>query len=93
MKRGQAAMEWLETYGWAILVVLAAIGALAYFGVLTPKGFATDPSHTYNASCMSYVCDYTADAPLRIAVTQNNKTCYDGAMGRYVINVTCSRFR
>ena len=35
-KRGQAAMEFLMTYGWAILVVLAAIGALAYFGVLSP---------------------------------------------------------
>lgn len=33
-KKGQAAMEFLMTYGWAILVVLAAIGALAYFGVL-----------------------------------------------------------
>lgn len=37
MKKGQAAMEFLMTYGWAILVVLAAIGALAYFGVLSPK--------------------------------------------------------
>jgi len=36
MKKGQAAMEFLMTYGWAILVVLAAIGALAYFGVLNP---------------------------------------------------------
>ncbi|MBR9676167.1 hypothetical protein GOV05_04105 [Candidatus Woesearchaeota archaeon] len=36
-KRGQAAMEFLMTYGWAILVVLAAIGALAYFGVLSPE--------------------------------------------------------
>ena len=36
-KRGQAAMEFLMTYGWAILVVLAAIGALAYFGVLNPS--------------------------------------------------------
>jgi hypothetical protein len=27
------------TYGWAILVVLAAIGALAYFGVLNPSNF------------------------------------------------------
>ncbi len=35
-KKGQAAMEFLMTYGWAILVVLAAIGALAYFGVLSP---------------------------------------------------------
>lgn len=35
--RAQAAMEFLMTYGWAILVVLAAIGALAYFGVLNPS--------------------------------------------------------
>ncbi|OIO65415.1 hypothetical protein AUJ68_03195 [Candidatus Woesearchaeota archaeon CG1_02_57_44] len=34
--KGQAAMEFLMTYGWAIIVVLAAIGALAYFGVLSP---------------------------------------------------------
>jgi len=35
-RKAQAAMEFLMTYGWAILVVLAAIGALAYFGVLSP---------------------------------------------------------
>lgn len=37
--KGQAAMEFLMTYGWAILVVLIAIGALAYFGVLNPARF------------------------------------------------------
>jgi hypothetical protein len=36
-KKGQAAMEFLMTYGWAIIIVLAAIGALAYFGVLSPQ--------------------------------------------------------
>ncbi|MBI4438701.1 hypothetical protein HY640_02105 [Candidatus Woesearchaeota archaeon] len=35
-RRGQAAMEFLMTYGWAILVVLIVIGALAYFGILSP---------------------------------------------------------
>ncbi|MBW2976612.1 hypothetical protein KY347_04155 [Candidatus Woesearchaeota archaeon] len=35
----QAAMEFLITYGWATLVVLAAISALAYFGVLSPEKF------------------------------------------------------
>ncbi len=30
-------MEFLMTYGWAILVVLVVIGALAYFGVLSPS--------------------------------------------------------
>lgn len=39
MRKAQAAMEFLMTYGWAILVVLAAIGALAYFGVLSPDKF------------------------------------------------------
>ncbi|MEK6983057.1 MAG: hypothetical protein AABX33_00655 [Nanoarchaeota archaeon] len=38
-KSAQAAMEFLMTYGWAILVVLAAIAALAYFGVLSPEKF------------------------------------------------------
>lgn len=41
-KRAQAAMEFLMTYGWAILVVLAAIGALAYFGVLNPSRLVPD---------------------------------------------------
>jgi len=39
MKKGQAAMEFIMTYGWAILVVLVAIAALAYFGVLSPEKF------------------------------------------------------
>ena len=38
-KKAQAAMEFLMTYGWAILVVIAAIAALAYFGVLDPSNF------------------------------------------------------
>ena len=33
-KKSQAALEFIMTYGWAILVVLVAIGALAYFGIL-----------------------------------------------------------
>ncbi|MEK6895223.1 MAG: hypothetical protein AABX48_01765 [Nanoarchaeota archaeon] len=35
-KRAQAAMEFLMTYGWAILAAIIAIGVLAYFGVFTP---------------------------------------------------------
>jgi hypothetical protein len=32
-RKGQAAMEFLMTYGWAILIVVIAIAALAAFGV------------------------------------------------------------
>lgn len=38
-RRGQAALEFLTTYGWAFLVILIMIGALAYFGVLDPERF------------------------------------------------------
>jgi hypothetical protein len=37
MREGQAALEFLTTYGWAFLVILVMIGALAYFGVLNPS--------------------------------------------------------
>ena len=39
IRRGQAALEFLTTYGWAFLVILVMIGALAYFGVLDPTRF------------------------------------------------------
>ena len=34
--KGQAALEFLTTYGWAFLVILIMIGTLAYFGILSP---------------------------------------------------------
>ena len=37
--KSQAALEFIMTYGWAILVVLVAIVALASFGVLSPDRF------------------------------------------------------
>jgi hypothetical protein len=42
MKQAQAAIEFLLTYGWAILVVTGAIVALAYFGVINPAKFYPD---------------------------------------------------
>jgi len=38
-KKSQAALEFIMTYGWAIMVVIVAIAALAYFGVLSPDRF------------------------------------------------------
>jgi uncharacterized protein (UPF0333 family) len=37
-KKNQVATEFLMTYGWAILVVLVCIGALAYFGIFDSFG-------------------------------------------------------
>lgn len=37
MRRGQVALEFLTTYGWAILVLLIMVGAISYFGVMNPS--------------------------------------------------------
>ncbi|MBI4158928.1 hypothetical protein HY500_01570 [Candidatus Woesearchaeota archaeon] len=36
-KKSQAAMEFLMTYGWAIMIVLIGIGALFFLGVFNPS--------------------------------------------------------
>ncbi|MFO8015818.1 MAG: hypothetical protein R6U32_01805 [Candidatus Woesearchaeota archaeon] len=63
-KKSQAAMEFLLTYGWAILVVLVVIGALAYFGVLDPSKLFPDKCY-FGAfgACEDYtLVDDTNDA-------------------------------
>lgn len=41
-KKGQAALEFLTTYGWAFLIILVMIGGLSYFGVLDVSQFVPD---------------------------------------------------
>jgi uncharacterized protein (UPF0333 family) len=41
-KKGQAAMEFLMTYGWAILAAIIAIAVLAYFGVFNPGRYTSE---------------------------------------------------
>ncbi|MBR9692543.1 hypothetical protein GOV07_01285 [Candidatus Woesearchaeota archaeon] len=42
MTRGQAAFEFLTTYGWAILVALIGIAALAHYGIFNPRTVVGD---------------------------------------------------
>ena len=87
-KKGQAAMEFLMTYGWAILVVLAAIGALAYFGVLSPDRFlpekCTLPS---GVACL----DFTGTSTLVTLVIQNSAG-FDMQTVAVTINSTTANF-
>ena len=38
MRKGQAAMEYLMTYGWAIIIIIVVIGALFAMGVFKTSG-------------------------------------------------------
>ncbi|MBU0536316.1 MAG: hypothetical protein KKE20_05085 [Nanoarchaeota archaeon] len=54
-KRAQAAMEFMLTYGWAILVVLVVIAGLSYFGVLSPSALLPDKCNfQVGLSCVDY---------------------------------------
>lgn len=60
-KKAQAAMEFLMTYGWAILVVLVVIGALGYFGVLSPTALLPEKCmFGVELACKDFKLDGTA---------------------------------
>jgi hypothetical protein len=75
-KKAQAAMEFLMTYGWAILVVLAAIGALAYFGVLSPDKFLSEKCTLPSSSGLGCI-DWTANDRSNISLVIKNGAGFD----------------
>ncbi len=68
-KKAQAALEFLMTYGWAIIVVLVAISALVYFGIL-------DLSIFFPSKCVlpaGIAClDFDVKTSTATVVLQNN---------------------
>jgi len=54
-KKGQAALEFLITYGWAIMAAMIVIAALTYFGVTNPATSLPDKCIFSNAfECKDY---------------------------------------
>ena len=41
-KKAQASFEFISTYAWILLSVLATLGALMYFNVLNPERYMPD---------------------------------------------------
>ena len=54
-KKSQAALEFLTSYIWVILGILILIGALSYFGILSPKKLLGDRCNFGSEiGCMNY---------------------------------------
>ena len=53
-RKSQAAMEFLMTYGWTILVVLLVAAALVYFDVLNPSKFLPDMCNVQGFTCEDF---------------------------------------
>ncbi len=62
MKKGQAAMEYLMTYGWAILIVIAVVAALYAMGVFRlPSGGLGKCSPCFGSGAGLTYKDHNAD--------------------------------
>jgi hypothetical protein len=71
MKRGQAALEFLTTYGWAFVVILIMISALTYFGVLKPHRLLPDRcTVSPQFSCEDFQIS-VADSSIKILMKNN----------------------
>jgi hypothetical protein len=56
MRKAQSAMEFLMTYGWAILIMLVVISVLFYVGVFSPEGSVPESCvMPAGFSCKDYV--------------------------------------
>ena len=60
MKRGQSALEYLVTYGWAILAIVIIAAVLWYFGVFNPAQW-TESKGSGGFTGVT-VIDYTANS-------------------------------
>ncbi len=61
-RKSQAALEFLTTYGWAFLLIMIMISALAYFGVLDPHKLLPGRCNFGSEfSCIDYAIDATND--------------------------------
>jgi hypothetical protein len=69
--KGQSALEFLTTYGWAFMVALMIIAALSYSGILNPNRYLPDKC-TFGSQiyCSDYLVSQT-DNQIRLSLVNN----------------------
>ncbi len=84
MRKAQAALEFITTYGWAILVVLLMAGTFAYFGILNPNKLSPE-------RCTTTPEFFCGDYRLSIDPAKNVTLLFKQAIGKtiYVTNASC----
>jgi hypothetical protein len=68
LKKAQSAMEYLMTYGWAILIIAVVLGALFSLGVF--NGTGTNGTGTLGTACIAR-SDYLCQNPVYTHVGAN----------------------
>lgn len=71
--KAQASLEYLTTYGWAILGAIIAIGALMYFGFLNPSNLLPNRcDFGKQLECIDYMINTTAFGSQVSLMLRNN---------------------
>ena len=72
MKKAQAAIEFLMTYGWAILIVIVGLGTLVYAGVFDFNLFLADScSFSLNLNCEQFKVESGIDGSITLKIRNN----------------------
>jgi len=82
--KGQAAIEFLSTYGWMLLIVVAVIGAMTYYGFGNTKNAV--PSSCYlgqNFECSSYFVNTKGIIGLEVVNLEKKPIIIDKVLVRY----------
>jgi hypothetical protein len=91
-KNSQSAFEFLVTYGWALMAILIAIGALAYFGITGTANVLPDKCiFSNNIQCVDYRYIITAVPPQQLQLNIRNSlgsTIYNVGADVYSISGT-----
>ncbi len=82
--KGQTAVEYLMTYGWAILIILIVAGVLAYYGIFAPSGFLGVSSRGFTQVAVL--------SPWSLDVTGNLRMQIENRVGQdiYLANVSAA---
>lgn len=75
--KGQSRMQYLKTYGWALMVIVVIGAALFALGVLNPDTY--NPDKRWVCIKNDTISDWTTD----ISLCKNSSIKYDAADGRW----------
>lgn len=77
-RKAQAAIDFVMTYGWAIMMVMVAIGALAYFGVLSPDKFVPKQCNLPSGlACLDFEAQSAGLGLSEIVISVRNSLGFD----------------
>ena len=94
--KGQTAVEYLMTYGWAILIILIVAGVLAYYGIFAPAGFLGPSSKGFTQVTVLQPWDLSSDLAGTLKFQVENRVGQDititgiKADSGQVANTTCT---